>query len=323
MEEGTEDVQKRLPFNNLFLLNGLVNGENKPWMYFAGISCLIFGYLVIGSIGFIPLMNRALEMGVTLEELNRNNFIIFDADILKIDRFYILLAQFSLFVFAFVGIYLAIRFIHKKKFISVLTGYDQFRFSKFGFAFLIWGSLLCLTMFISYLVEPESLILQFNPSRFLILTLFCLLFLPIQTLTEELVFRGYLMQGISQVFKNGWIPLVLTSLLFTLAHMSNPEVSKHGWFIMSCYYAGFALFLGILTLIDEGLELAYGIHFANNFLSSLLITSPNSVIKTDAIFYTDTENPAAELGLWICMATVTFIIFWIKYRWKNTNLLIK
>jgi hypothetical protein len=89
------------------------------------------------------------------------------------------------------------------------------------------------------------------------------------------------------------------------------------------YYALFGFFLGLLTLLDEGLELALGIHCANNLFSSLLITSPNGVLKTDAIFVVDTENPAAELLVWLGMAAVSFTIFWLIYRWKNFNLIVK
>ena len=46
----------------------------------------------------------------------------------------------------------------------------------------------------------------------------------------------------------------------------------------------FALFMGIVTLLDEGLELAMGIHFANNMMASIMVCSDHSVIKTYSIF---------------------------------------
>jgi uncharacterized protein len=316
-------LEKAQVFTNAFLKSGILNGENKFWMYLFGIFFLLVGYFVFGAVMCLPLMKRAQEMGATAKEIQDNNYLIFDPEYIKIDKMYILLFQFSIFIFAFLGIWIAIRFIHKKSLTSVLTGFAKFRYSKFWFAFAVWGTLLVATVLVNYVSDPESLQLQFNLSRFLILLLLCCVFLPIQTLTEELVFRGYLVQGFSQIFKNGWLPIILTSLLFGLAHMSNPEVQKHGWSLMYPYYAGFALYLSILTLLDEGLELAYGIHLANNLISSLLITSPNAVIKTDAIFFTNNENPAAEIVLWLCMSIASFIIFWLKYRWKNTNLLVK
>lgn len=310
-------------FKNLFLQSGIQNGGNKFWMYAFSLFNLIVGYLVIGGLACLPLMNRASEMGATKDDIHKNNYLIFDADFLKIDKMYILIIQFSLFVFAFIGLWVGIRFFHHKKLIHVLSGFPRFRYKHFFFAFTIWGAMLVLTLLISYLNDPQSMVLQFNPIRFIVLLLICVVFLPIQTLTEELLFRGYLLQGLSQIVKNGWIPVLITSILFGLAHMSNPEVHKHGWKMMYVYYTGFALFLGLITLFDEGLELAYGIHLSNNLISCLMITSPNAVIRTDAIFFTSHEDPAAEVVLSFCMIVVSFIAFWFKYRWKNTNLLNK
>jgi membrane protease YdiL (CAAX protease family) len=131
------------------------------------------------------------------------------------------------------------------------------------------------------------------------------------------------MQGLAQVTKSGIVPLIITSLLFSLLHMDNPEAKSFGWGIMFPYYALFGFFLGALTLLDEGLELALGIHCANNLISSLLVTTPSGVLKTDAIFIATNENPQADFIMWLIIASLSFIIFWLKYRWKNFNLLIK
>ena len=70
----------------------------------------------------------------------------------------------------------------------------------------------------------------------------------------------------------------------------NPEVEKLGYLIL-VYYIGSGLFLGIITLMDEGIELALGFHFANNFpsytnLSKMYNTNiPNEIcIKIFAIY---------------------------------------
>jgi hypothetical protein len=210
---------------------------------------------------------------------------------------------------------------------------------------------------IGYFADPTGVTIQFDPVKFVILAFISVALIPVQTATEEIIFRGYLLQGISQttwrvpwplrivmgnnnpdllqnmdryyagisekIFRNGIVPLIITSFLFGWLHMSNPEARAHGWMVMLPYYASFALFLGAITLIDEGLELAIGVHCANNLISGLLVTSPNTVLKTDAIFVVANENPGGELLQWLVMATITFIIFWRKYRWKNFNLLIK
>lgn len=321
----SEDQQEQpvLPFSNLFLNAGVVNGHNKPWMYFFGISLIVFAYLMIGGLLLMPLMYYATDAGITPSEIMENQYILFDAARLGINKNIILMVQFGLFVAAFVGLYVAVRFIHRKPFLSLLSGYDKFRFKQFFFAFATWSVVLVIALFVTVLAAPDELVWQFDAARFVQLLVICLIFLPIQTLVEEVVFRAYLLQGLSQVFKNGWVPSLITSVLFASAHMSNPEISAYGTGLMVAYYMLFALFLGAITLMSEGLELAYGIHLANNLLSALFITSENSVLKTDALFYAKTEDAGAELVFAMCALIAVFVLFWFKYRWRNFSLILK
>lgn len=318
-----DQESKKLPFNNLFLNTGLVEGSNKFWMYLFTLALTVAGYLIVGGLLLMPLVKIALDAGVTNAELLQNQYIIFDHVRLGINKNYILLIQFGLFVAAFLGFFIALRLIHRKRLISVITAFEKFRFRNFFFAFTLWASILLIAMVVTYFAAGDGFVLQFDLFKFLQLFLICLVFLPIQTLTEEVLFRGYMLQGLAQVFKNGWVPLIITSILFGLAHMSNPETTAYGSALMMSYYVLFALFLGVITLMSEGLELAYGIHLANNLVSALLVTSKNSVLKTDAVFYAQSEDAAAELVLAICSLIAVFVVFWFKYRWRNFSLIIK
>jgi membrane protease YdiL (CAAX protease family) len=147
--------------------------------------------------------------------------------------------------------------------------------------------------------------------------------MPLQVGFEELIFRGYLVQGMALAFRNGLVPVLITSLLFGLAHLGNPEVQKHGWSILLPYYCMNALFLGLITLLDEGLELALGMHLANNMVSGLLVTTPNSVIQPYTVFRVPAENPQTEIVAWLAMAVTAFLIYRYRYKWTSFSLLIK
>lgn len=115
-------------------------------------------------------------------------------------------------------------------------------------------------------------------------------------------------------------PLILTSLVFGLLHLSNPEVDKLGPVIM-VYYIGTGLFLGIITLMDDGLELAIGFHAANNLFTALLVTADWTAFQTHSI-YKDMSDPS-KMGFMEVIVPV-FIIFPIlififakKYKWNN------
>ena len=140
---------------------------------------------------------------------------------------------------------------------------------------------------------------------------------PLQTTAEELFFRGYLMQGLGVWARNRWVPLLFTSLLFGLLHGSNPEVAKLGTILISVYIlTGF--FLGIITLMDDGLELAIGFHAANNLVVALLVTADRTAFQTHSLFK-DVAEPQLEFFLIappIIYAIILFI-FAKQYGWTS------
>jgi membrane protease YdiL (CAAX protease family) len=142
--------------------------------------------------------------------------------------------------------------------------------------------------------------------------------IPIQTSTEEYIFRGYLMQGFANLFHNKWAPLLMTSLIFGLLHWFNPEVGKMGNSIM-IFYIGTGLFLGVITLMDDGMELALGFHAANNLIGALLVTSNWTAFQTNSILK-DVSEPT--LGFDVILPVVLIypillLIFGRKYKWNN------
>jgi membrane protease YdiL (CAAX protease family) len=317
-------VSQKLPFNNLFLNAGVVDGQNKFWMYLMGLAATLGGYVLMQVFTILPLFNRARNKGISQQEILDNQNIIFDSQRLDLEKNWILLAQFSLFVGAFFMFWMVIKYVHRKHFISVITGFEKFRYKHFFFALGLWAAILIISVLVSYFSsDTNDLVLQFDAPRFFTLLFICLIFLPIQTLCEEVIFRAYLIQGLSQLFRNGIVPLIITSAMFGMAHLSNPEIRAFGVGIMLTYYMTFAFFLGAITLLDEGLELAFGIHLANNLVSALTVTSQTAVLKTDAIFYAKSEDPGAELLMSFCSIIVVFVVFWIKFKWKDFSLLIK
>lgn len=324
IQENTEHKSANLlPFNNLFLLKGYVTGKNEFWMYLSGILAAFLGYLFFQLIMMMPLISAATSNGVSMTEIAENPNIIFNPEKVGINKSLLLALMMGMFVFAFLFFWLAIKFIQQKTLTSIITGFEKIRWKRYFFSFTIWGSLITVLTVASYFLSPGDIEVRFNAPQFFILLIVAIIFIPIQTATEELIFRGYLMQGFGLLFKNGIFPLIITSVLFGLMHASNPEAKAHGLLIMMPYYIFFGAFLATITLLDEGSELAMGIHCANNLFSSLLVCSKNSVLQTDAIFYTTTENPGGEFFVWFIMASICFFILFKKYKLSNWKLLIR
>ena len=142
--------------------------------------------------------------------------------------------------------------------------------------------------------------------------------MPIQSSLEEYIFRGYLMQGFATLFRSRWGALLLTSLVFGSLHLFNPEVEKLGYGVM-IYYIGTGLFLGILTLMDEGIELALGFHAANNLTTALLVTSSWTAFQTESILI-DISEPSLGGEIFISLFLIYPLFLFLmsnKFNWSG------
>ena len=153
------------------------------------------------------------------------------------------------FVFALLGVFIVIKYFHKQTILEVTTSRSKIDWSRVFFSFGLWSIFTISSVLLTYYLSPEEMIWNFKPIPFAILVLIGVILIPIQTSTEEYVFRGYLMQGFANLSKNKWFPLLMTSVIFGTMHIFNPEIDKMGNIVL-VYYIGTGLFLGIITLMD-------------------------------------------------------------------------
>lgn len=293
----------------MFLLQAFLPG-NRFWKYILG-GLLIFITSVIGQVPLlVAVMVKTFADGKPMPVVTSD----FMSVLSKNQTFFLLLLSFAI---TLVGIYFVVK-IHNQKFKDIITSRSSIDWRRFFFAFSIWSIFQIITTVIGYYTSPEDFVLNFDLVPFLILFIIAVVMVPIQTSVEELIFRGYFMQGFGLLAKNKWVPLLVTSVSFGLLHFANPEVDKLGDIVM-IYYIGTGLFLGILTLMDEGLELSLGFHAANNLIGALLMTSDWSAFQTNSVFI-DVSEPGA--GFEVIMPVfivypVLLFVFSKKYNWKD------
>lgn len=260
----------------------------------------LMGYLLNQDIEIVPGANLA-NMFSTIEDKN------------------LLLALLTIpFAGLFAGLYIGITTFHQKKLTSVLTGAKSFRWNRLFFAFICVGFLQCTFTYVSYLFAPEEFVVQFQPQKWIPLVFISLVFLGIQATTEELLFRCYFTQGVALLFSHRLFALVIPAVLFGLVHLGNPEVAEHGWQSMLPSYILMGLFFGIITLMDEGAELAIGFHIANNVFISLLLTTPEAVLQTNSILMSHTVQRPIDTFVAISVSSILFLLlFSFTYKWNN------
>lgn len=285
--------------------------ENVFWKYLLG-SFILFCASLVGQLPFI--------FGVYIksykEKIPYPN--TYEATVGFLDSNLALFLMLVSFVFVFFQLYALVRFFHKQSFLQLITSRNSIDWHRVLFSFSIWAGITIISTVVVYILYPEDFIVQFDWIPFLLLFVIGLLLFPFQIGSEELIFRGYLMQGFGVLAKNKWFPLLMTSLIFGMLHIANPEVDKMGYSIL-IYYIGTGLFLGIITLMDEGMELALGFHFANNFIAALLVTSDWTAFQTHSILKS-TSDPSVFFDIILPISIIfpiLVVLFEKKYRWTN------
>ena len=221
--------------------------------------------------------------------------------------------------FLFVALFLVIhtKFVHKRTVLSIFSGRKTFDWKRVLFSFSLLFSVLSLFLFIQYL-SSDSLIFQFDLQKFIPLFFIAIFLLPIQTSCEELLFRSYILQGIKMRTKKNSVAVLISGLMFGAIHIGNPEIAKIGYHII-VYYMLVGVFLALISLFDNGIELALGYHAANNVFAALMITNNWQAFQTDAVFM-DNADPGMGLdtifGILFILPLV-FFIFYKKYKWHS------
>jgi membrane protease YdiL (CAAX protease family) len=222
------------------------------------------------------------------------------------------------FVAVVPGIWLVVKKLHDLPLMSILSSRKKIDLERVMYSFMLWGSIVSAFVFLEYSLSPENYEINFKLKEFLILAVIAILFIPIQTSVEEVVFRGYLMQGFGHWLNSRFMALFLTSIVFGSLHLANPEITALGYeFIFLYISVGFLL--GIMTLMDDGLELAIGFHAANNLIAALLVTADWTVFQTESILINIAE-PSLGITDWIApiiIYPIILAVFARKYSWSN------
>ena len=280
--------------------------------YEGNFSLWKFWILPLGFIGFMILnyisvlyspVSVDVMMADLIDKLGSNLVLI------------ILLVPLALGLFFILGWVLLIQ---SQSIRALTTSRKKIDWKRIGFAFFLWGAIIVLLTGVDIYFSPDKYQFNFQLVPFLKLAVIAILLIPLQTSFEEYMFRGHMMQGLGLLVKNRWFPLLVTSLLFGLMHLGNPEVDTLGPGIM-IFYIGTGLFLGIITLMDEGLELALGFHAANNLFGALLVTADWTAFQTHSI-YRDIADPVLGWDILVPVFVVfPLLLFYFsrKYGWKD------
>ncbi len=288
-------------------------GDIRPSRFLSSIFVILHFYLFIGGIvGTLPLVYALISNREALYDP------ILQTDVMGFLNKYT--GPVSNYIFTnlsiycmLLGVFIAVKFIHNRPFGTLINPGKKFKWSRFFVGFLVFGTLIALGTLADYVLNPGSYTFSFEGSKFWVTLPLILIMTPLQSATEEFVFRGYVIQSFGVKIKNGVILSVISGILFTLPHLANPEVfasAEQGFISTLCMvlnYFVIGMAFALVTVRTNSLEAAIGAHTVNNLICFVLVGYPDNVLPTNTVFYT--SNFDSEGGL--ISAIVTAALFYL------------
>jgi uncharacterized protein len=296
-------------------------GKNNFWRY---IVMVVVIFILSNTIGSLPLIiSIAIKSASNPEVLSRISVNPNDFSVLGLDPNTMLIMMLLPSIAGLAAFILFVKPLNNRTLKITINGTGRIRWNRFFISAGIWLALSAIYL-LSYLkLDPLNFTLNNTTTSLIILSAISLLFIPFQAAFEEVLFRGYLMQGFAIILRNRWFPLVMTSILFGLMHAFNPEVKEFGFLTMMPQYILFGLIFGVITILDDGIEAAMGAHTANNIFLCIMVTNKSSALQTSALYEQQNIYPWTEFAALIFTGIVFIIILKIVFKWNDISLLFR
>ena len=289
---------KNFLFEKNKFLNLSANGKNSLLRYFLAIFSIIIFFFIAQYPALVLMLHAEFDS-------SKNTGLNFNSASNPINtEAYLFLIFLGLsFLLVCIGIFFAVEFVHNRNIKTLITCERNINFQKIITGFLTWFAISLLVITFQFVTNPDNFELTFQPNKFLFLLFFALIFLFIQTATEEIIFRAYLSQSLYYFLRQPLLVCIISSIAFAFVHLGNPEISnteelKLKIIIFSSYFL-IGLFLSLISLKQNSIELAIGIHAANNIFACTVCNYANSALPTPSILTVKSINPSLDLLLLI------------------------
>jgi membrane protease YdiL (CAAX protease family) len=300
-------------------LEASFTGKNNFWRYVVMFAAVL---VVSNTIGAVPLIIayalRSVSDPSVITSLasNPNDFSVLGLN--PNVELFMMLFPFLAGLLAFI---LLIRPLNGRSLKITVNGTRQIRWNRVLISGGIWMLISAAYLFVYMKADPTNFRLENTSASLVLLIVLTFALIPFQAAFEETLFRGYLMQGFTVLAKNRWVPVIMTSVLFGLMHAFNPEVKEFGFTDMMAQYILFGLIFGIITIMDDGIEVSTGAHAANNIFLCIMVTNRSSALQTPAVYEQINVYQWVEFTGLLVSGIIFIVILKAVFKWKSFSVL--
>ena len=270
-------------------------GKTDWWRFLLSIIVMISFWQILGGLPVIVLLVWVMGDG------NPQTGVSSNGQFFGVNPTLSFSVQMMASLFFILGIFVAIRFIHDRPFKSLITPTLNIDWRRIFQGFIVWFILLGTMSLLEAFLYPGRYSFSLNLHIYIPFALVALVLLPIQTTAEELFFRGYIIQSTGLRISNIFLLSSISGFIFMVPHLLNPE-ARLNYLLMGFYYFIIGGVMAFITLREGRLELALGLHAANNVFSALIANYTITVLPTPSVFTVNTLDViysvlAAVIGL--------------------------
>lgn len=236
-----------------------VEGKNDWWRYALGMLFIIFFWGYVGVLAAILILKIAFLFGIIEPNYPYAKFLAFSIR----------------HVFSSLGVFLVLKYLHQRKF-STLFGIDRrLSLKRLAIGTTVTFSILFVPFLIGGLFDLTLIsdVFRLRAWSWLPFIIFSII---VQSAGEEFIYRGYLLQGFSLLNRRATLAVLLSSLAFAHVHflpsifISIEEINR----FLFCFV--FGVVCAAITIRDNRIELAIGVHAGWNIFQTLISGIYNS-----------------------------------------------
>jgi uncharacterized protein len=191
------------------------------------------------------------------------------------------------FILSFLLVFLCRKILDRKSFESL--GFNlAFIYPDAIIGFSLGTFLLCTgALALYYMNYMRWVDVMFSSQEFF----FGFVLLTMIAMSEELIFRGYVLRNLMKSFSK-WLALPISAALFTIVHYSNEGIPLLG--IINTFLGG--LVLGIAFIITRSLWLPIFFHLSWNFIQGPVLGFRVSGLRFDSLLTVEATGPSIVTG---------------------------
>ena len=288
-------------------LENVYQGKNELWRYIVSFLLAFFFAFQIIILPFAILTIISGPDSIKLVQEKNDISVLYSQ--IGMDPQLGMLIFISLMILCYAIFLIIISKMHKRSIKSFITSRLKVDYKRMLIGFILW-LVLSLLLQLSLKLFFPSYNISFLSSGINLFHIIALLVLIILSSLQTILLWGYLIQGIALLFRYKWLSVLVVSLILFLLNSSNMRLIDENKLIFMLSIFIYAIFLGTIVVLDNGIEIVIGIGIGGSINMLLLadyFNKKSNILQSLFNYFNESASLPYFIGSIIIM--ILFVLF--------------